>query len=187
MNSKRSLHQRSGFPKPEKYGAVSQFLHWLTALAVLLMLGLGWGREFAPGPWKPFLIETHKSLGLALLALILFRALWRLMSKPPKLPEGTPFHIELAAQIVHAALYTTLVAMPLSGWAMISAMGRDAWFLGFLKLPGLLDKTPSLVPFLKETHEVIAWALVAFVALHIGGALYHQLILKDGLLRRMLP
>lgn len=188
MNS-NDFPQKPGFPQEPgpTYGAVSRILHWLTALGVFVMLGLGWGREFAPGPWKPFLTELHKSLGLCLLAVVIIRLGWRVYAKAPALPSGTPLFIAWAAKAAHGALYALIVLMPLSGWAMVSAMGREASFFGVFNLPALFERTPSLVPALKEAHELAAFLLAGLIALHIGAALYHQFILKDNLLAQMWP
>lgn len=187
MNSNPVFPASSGSPKPERYGAVSQILHWLTALGIFVMLALGWGHDAVPGPWKPTLINAHKSLGLCLLALIIFRLIWRFFTKNPRLPPELPRLMALTARIVHAALYVFSGLMPLSGWVMVSAMGRAPSVFGWFSLPPLMEKNHDLVPLLKDIHEWTAWALVGLIVLHTAAALYHALVLKDGILQRMLP
>ena len=170
----------------QTYGATSQILHWLVAFFVFAMLALGWGREIAPGAWRPAMIDLHKSIGFCILCLMMIRTAWRLYRGAPRLPEGMGKLSAYAAAAVHALLYGFLLLMPVSGWLMLSAAGRPAQIFG-LDLPALMEKDRNLLPFFKELHEIAAYGLSALIALHVLAALYHHYIRKDDILRRMLP
>lgn len=171
----------------EAYGTVSRMFHWLTALLVFVMLALGWGRDFAPGAWRSVMMDLHKSTGIVILALVVARALWRLYTKPPVLPDTLSRLSKGAAHGVHGLLYLMLAALPLSGWLMLSAMGRGPSLFGLASLPPLMDKAPGLVPLLKNAHGLMAYGLAALVAAHVAAALLHHFFYKDDILRRMLP
>lgn len=170
-----------------RYGAVSLSLHWGMALLVFLMLGLGWGREYAPGIWKPLITQMHVAAGVLLLGLLPVRLFWRFYDRPPALVESLIPVQRLAAHAMHYLLYILLFAMPLSGWLMLSAMGRRPSFLGVIELPLVLEKTPSLVPVFKSVHGLMALGFAAFVILHLGAGLLHHFVHRDETLTRMLP
>jgi len=90
-----------------------------------------------------------------------------------------------AAHATHALLYVAFFAVPLSGWAMSSALGYPIVWFGVLPLPDLLPKNPELGEVLEEVHELLAWGLALLVLAHIGAALKHHFIDRDGLLKRM--
>jgi cytochrome b561 len=157
------------------------------ALLVFAMLGLGWGRTFAPGIWKPLITQAHVITGMLLLILLPVRLCWRFYDKPPALLESLLPVQKLAAHAMHILLYILLFVMPLSGWLMLSAMGRKPSFLGVFELPPLLQKTPSLVPVLKSLHGLMAQGFAVFVILHLAAGLLHHFVHRDETLTRMLP
>lgn len=172
---------------PINYGAISRSLHWLMALLVFVMLGLGWGRNFAPGPWKPVMMQAHTGTGISLLFLLAMRIFWRLYNRPPRLIESLSPAAKLAAHAMHWVLYIMLFMMPFSGWIMVSAMGRQPSFFGLFDLPPLVRKTPSLVPLLKEFHSFMAYGFSALIIMHMAAALLHHFVYRDETLARMWP
>lgn len=171
----------------KNYGVVSLSLHWLMALLVFAMLALGWGGGFAPGPWKPMMMQGHVGCGVALLILFFARFFWRIYNRPPRMPPGLSPAMQLAAHGVHGILYVMLLLMPLSGWVMLSAMGRPPSFFGIFDLPPLLEKTLWLVPLSKEAHSFMAIGFSALIALHVAAALVHHFFYRDETLARMWP
>ena len=167
------------------YGAISLSLHWLMALLIFFMFALGWGREFVPGVWKPIMMDAHKFIGILILTLVLFRLGWRLYTPPPPLPDKHSKLYAIAAHIAHGALYFFLFAMPISGWAMMSVSGRPVYVLDIISLPPLLNKSPLLVPMLKDSHEFMAYGFAALITAHTAAALFHHFILKDGIFLRI--
>lgn len=171
-----------------RWGAVSQLLHWLIValLAVQTTLGLI-GLELPLGVEKLATLARHESLGITILALALIRLLWRWMNPTPTLPDNLRPHERLLARLTHAGLYALLFALPLTGWTMTSARGFPISWFNLVQLPDLVAKSPVLYHVLIETHATLAVALGLIVALHIAGALKHHFLLKDDILRRMVP
>ena len=177
----------------DRFSLVQRLLHWLLALLVIPALGvgmtLGWlgfdGARDAFGMEVTNALYTgHKTIGVLILALMTLRLVLRLtLGAPPPVPILTPFE-RLASQVVQAAMYLVLLALPLVGWLATAAGGYPVQFFAWT-LPGLIAKDPALSEQLFELHGLLGWALLALLALHIGGALQHWLVKHDGVMRRM--
>ena len=168
----------------QRYSTVAIVLHWLIALALGFQLALGFSM---PHDERGFaLFQLHKSVGVTILVLTVLRLAWRLFRRPPAAVESG--FQGLLAKAVHTLLYAFMALAPLTGWAMVSTdasriptllYGTVPW--PHLPLPGALNEP------LEEVHELLAWIGLALVVLHVAGALRHQFLLRDGLLRRMGP
>ena len=168
------------------YGSISRCLHWLMAFLILGMLACGLSLSYLPGDVKPEVIEWHKSFGISLLALAAVRLFWRFFNPPPSLPEALRPWVKIASAISHASLYGLMVAIPMAGWLMSSAFSRPVQLFGLTTLPSLIEKNREWGVFFKNWHSQLAYLLVAFIILHVAAALYHHLVCKDDILRRML-
>jgi cytochrome b561 len=180
----------------ERYGLIAMGLHWLIATAILAMLALGaLMTDVSPAsPLKFTLYQWHKSVGITILALSLVRLGWRLINPVPALPPHMPRWERLAARSTHVGFYALMLALPLSGWAMVSV---SPWniptvlygvvTLPHLPLAGIVTDAKAAESAFKALHEGLGWSLVALLALHIGGALKHHFVVKDEVLVRMLP
>lgn len=174
---------------PERWGPVSQFLHWLI---VLLIFGLGAvGLIMVELPRSPryfWVYDLHKSLGIAVIALVLLRLAWRVFAGAPHPVPGTPRWQERIAAATHGLLYVLVFAVPLSGWLFDSFSGlRPLRWFGLFRVPKLAAPDAHLEELFEEAHEWLFWVLIAVVAMHAGAALYHHLIQRDATLTRMLP
>ena len=177
------------------YTQTAKTLHWLIALALLFMLALGWSFDYIPkGETKFFFIQLHKSIGITILLLSLLRLAWRLTHKAPPLPASMPVWEQKAAYLVHILLYTAMIGMPLSGWAMVSASPRNipTLLFGILPWPHLpilptLDNKKEVSKALLEIHGDAAILLALLVAGHAAAALKHHFITRDDILLRMAP
>ncbi|RPE80983.1 cytochrome b [Vulcaniibacterium tengchongense] len=174
---------------PERWGAVSQLLHWLS---VVLILGLGvLGLVMVELPRSPrwfWVYDLHKSLGLSVLALAALRLAWRAYAGAPRPVPGTPRWQARAASATHALLYLLVFAVPLSGWAYDSVSGlRPLRWFGLFKVPKLAAPSQELQPLVRDAHEWLFWILIALVAVHAAAAFYHHLFQRDATLARMLP
>ena len=172
------------------YTRTAKVLHWLIALAILVMLVLGWvmvEEGLTGGEVRGALFMVHKSLGITILVLSLFRLGWRLAHRPPPFLAGTPVWEKWAAGAVHWAFYGLMLALPLSGWALSSAASRPvSWFNLFI-IPALpITPSEDTAHFLSEMHENLVGILVVLLVLHVGAALKHHFINRDGTFRRML-
>ncbi len=165
------------------YDTISRCLHWLMAFFILGMLACGLSLPYM-GEWKPVVIEWHKSFGICLLALAILRLGWRLLHAPPP-SEPLPFWMNAASTASHAALYLLMFAIPLTGWYMVSAFDKPVQFFSLGPLPNLMEKDRAWAIAFRQWHWQLAYALIALIILHIGAALYHHFIRKDGILRRM--
>lgn len=168
----------------EGYGAVTRWLHWGTAVLIALMLALGWGGEAVPEDMEEWLMSVHISLGIGVLAVALLRVGWRLVN-PRRPKSGSALELK-ASRWVQWLLLALMVALPLSGWLIVSAAGFAPGFFGLFSLPPLVGESEWFHELGEEVHEILPWALVAALGLHVAGALKHHLIDADGTLRRML-
>lgn len=173
---------------PTTYGSLSKLFHWVMALLIIGMLGVGiYMTDLPDEPGKFQIYGIHKSLGITLLALALGRLLWRFINTQPAMSLSLSPLLRRFAQGVHGFLYVAMFALPLSGWGMSSAAGYPVSFFGLFTLPALLDKNPALAKILKETHEILGYTLIGVLVVHVVAALVHHFWYKDQVLKRMLP
>jgi len=175
-----------------RYSHVAMALHWLLALALVAMFGLGVYMADLPfSPTRLKLYNWHKWAGISFLLLSVLRLVWRLMHRPPALPvaitKAMPAWQNLAHHATHHLLYLLFFVVPLLGWAYSSAAGFPIVWFGLIALPDFVPADKALAELIKPLHELSALALMALAALHVAAALKHQWIDRDGLLLRMLP
>ena len=173
-----------------RYNGLAIALHWLLALAIVVALVSGVYMVDLPfSPRRLKLVNWHKWLGVTILALSALRLLWRLLRRPPALPQAMqqrmPAWQRAAHHSVHAALYILFFAVPLMGWAYSSAAGVPIVWLGVFPLPDWVSPDPALADALKPWHGRLAMMLAAVTVLHIAAAVKHQWLDRDGLLVRM--
>lgn len=172
----------------KKYSKGMIALHWLIATIVILMLSLSFFLEDLPKTMRPTAIMLHKSFGISILALTLFRFFWSKKSGRPALPVTMPRWELILALSVQGALYVFLVIMPLTGWFMAVLSDHVPVWFGLIRLPiPGIAKNSAAAESLFQAHQIIAWILIGLVCLHIAGALKHAIIDKDKVLESMLP
>jgi len=170
------------------YGIIAQALHWLVAALVLAQLGIGlYAANLPVSLARLQWLSHHKSLGLFILALVLLRLGWRALKPPPKLPGSMPHWERRAALATHRLFYLLLILAPLAGWLYASAAGLSANWFGLFQVPDLISKDRELADLLRAVHVGLVALLAALVAVHVGAALRHGLVLRDGVMHRMLP
>ncbi len=177
---------------PTRYGTVAMTLHWLIALAIVGMLIVGKYMADLPNtdPNKFALFQLHKSFGITILTLTVLRIGWRLTHPVPALPPGMPAWQRWGAHISHYGLYALMLAIPLSGWAMVSAstLGIPTLLFGAVELPSLpITPDRETHEALEETHELLGNIMIGLLILHVVAALKHHFVDRDTVLRRMLP
>jgi len=172
----------------DRWGAVSQLLHWTIAALILYMayLGLTMG-DLPNGPAKIQTYALHKSIGITILGLVALRVLWRLYAGSPAHIAGTPTWQLRVAGATHLAIYALLFAIPISGWVLNSAAGFPLQWFHLVNLPHIVERNQDLHELAEEAHELMFWALALLVVLHAGAAFYHHLFQGDATLARMLP
>ena len=172
----------------ERYGRTAIGLHWVTALAVIGLLGIGlWMVGLPLGLLKLKVYAWHKWIGMAVLALTAARLLWRWRHPPPPLPHTLRAWERRLAPIAHWTLFALLLAMPLSGWLMNSAAGVGLCWFGYIPLPDLVPRDPDLFTALRTLHSTLSRLLMVAVALHVGAVIHHDILRRDGVFRRMWP
>ena len=166
------------------YNRVARTLHWTIGTLVLTNLILGilhdpLGEIFPAMP-------IHKSIGFLVLALSLGRLAWRLTHPAPPLPAAMPGWEKAAAQGLHWFFYALMIAMPLTGWIFSSAGKYPLSFFFLFDIPKLaVEKGSPIVAGAHSAHVVLGFLWAALLVGHVGAALRHHFILKDGVLTRM--
>jgi cytochrome b561 len=132
------------------------------------------------------LMQTHISIGIVVLLLIVLRFAWRESHRVAPEP-GLPPWQRHSAEALHWILYLLVFITALTGWFYASARGFELAFFGLFPLPALVAEGSAFGRALGSLHEKIIWVLAAAIALHVLAALAHAVLWKDGVLRRMLP
>ena len=171
-----------------RYSAVAIALHWIGALLIFCGFGLGLfmvGVEISPAKFRYY--AWHKWIGITVFLVAAARLAWRAAHPPPPLPSTMPPWQARAAHGSHALLYALMLMIPLSGWLYSSATGVSVVYLGLLPLPNLVAKDKEAAALLLAVHQTLNFALAVAVLLHVGAALRHHWVDRDGVLARMLP
>lgn len=176
------------YANTDRWGPVSQLLHWTIVVLILAMAYLGLTMTDLPnGPHKIHTYALHKSIGLTILALVSLRVLWRLYAGAPAAVAGMQRWQERIAAATHAALYALLFAIPLSGWVVNSSAGFPLQWFGLFNVPRLMPRDKAVHALAVDVHETLFWCLAALAAVHAAAALFHHLVRRDATLARMLP
>ena len=172
-----------------RYSSTAIALHWAIAALVLTTIPLGVYGANAGGDLARLAKDIHKPLGIVILALTLVRVGWRLAHTPPALPVTMAPALRRIARGTHAAFYLLLVALPLSGWWLSSAVPvRHAIGLVLFNVPFLpVPHNRASIGIAHQSHVVLGFAMIGLAALHILAALKHHFRDGDGILTRMLP
>jgi cytochrome b561 len=166
------------------YNRVARILHWTIGTLIIANILLGifhdpLGEMFAAMP-------LHKSIGFTVLGLSLFRLAWRITHPAPPLPAAMPGWEKAAALSLHWIFYALMIILPMTGWIFSSAAKYPLSFFGLFDIPKLdvQPKTP-LQQGAHNAHVVLGYLWAVLLVGHIGAALRHHFLLKDGVLGRM--
>ncbi|CAM5776948.1 cytochrome b [Labrys miyagiensis] len=174
-----------------RWSGVGQALHWLCAALILFMLGLGlYMVEWVDDPARKFdLYQLHKTTGAFVFLLMAIRALWRLFTVAPALPQTMPRHEQILSRIVHLLLYGLIFGVLIAGYVYVSAstLPLPIELPGGYHVPNLVAPDYALSETMKVLHHRLAFVLMALVGLHILAALKHRLWDRDEVLQSMLP
>ncbi|KTD08155.1 cytochrome b [Legionella jamestowniensis] len=172
----------------KEYSPSFKFIHWLIALLVILMLSAGFFLEDLPEQYIGSAFMVHKSIGITILFLMIFRLVWVSHKGKLPLPESVPLWEKIFSRLVQYSFYLFLILMPLSGWIMSVAGERIPAYFGLFSMPlPWIKPDKQLAHFMEEVHGIIAWVLIGLIVLHIVGALKHHFYDKDNVLLTMLP
>lgn len=179
-----------------RYPAIAILLHWTIAAAIVLQVVLAGRMEGPHTPLSFAVTQLHKSVGLTVLLLSLVRLGWRLLNPPAPLPTTMARWERVLAQAVHVGFYVIMIAMPLTGWIMVSASRIELPTLLYGQIPWPNLPIAHLDPAAKRTwhsfgrnsHHLLAKGIYVLLALHVAGALKHQFFSRDEpVLARMAP
>lgn len=180
------MHARNS---EQRWGWVAQAFHWLMFLLIVgAWFAVEQHEEFPKGsPERGAWMDLHKAIGVSVFFLLWARLGWR-FSGPVPAPVMTSVWQHRLAVTVHWGLYFVMLMMPLSGLVMSQFGGREVSWFGIVEIPVFVAENKELAGQIKELHEDVWWPLLlALVALHVVGALWHQFIVKDGTMKRMRP
>lgn len=185
-----------------EWGSISKSFHWLIVLLIAVEVPVGYLMSYTYGlsfrdkqqalPLHTLASQIHHTIGLAILLLAVMRLIWRWTTLRPRQRPGHAYGA-LTAGIVHGALYTLLIVLPLSGWAAISVYGdAPLWLFDHSDLvPAILPRVP-----LKDAHGYGYYAKIhvlclkiglGVLTLHVAAALWHHWVRRDDVLLRMWP
>jgi len=176
------VNSRSG------YGWVSIAVHWIAALAIVGLFGLGlWMTSLGYGhAWYNRAPALHESIGMIALALIAFRLAWRIVTVTPALEPGMPGWERIAALTAHWLMYALMVTVVVTGYLISTAGGEPVSVFGWFEVPAVIPGFERQADIAGWIHYYSAWALVLLAAGHTLAALKHHFIDRDATLVRML-
>jgi cytochrome b561 len=180
-----------------RYDRTAMMFHWSIAGLILLDFAFALSfSQFNPGDalYFSFAYRMHMSTGLVVLALSVLCAAWRLLHKYPPLPQTMSSVTRVLAKTAHALLYLFMIAIPVSGWAILSVRKKPAVLFGQLNWPNIAyleqmtrEQRVRYYEFVFPAHIKWSYIGMCLVGLHILAALYHHFYRHDDVLMRMLP
>jgi cytochrome b561 len=175
-------------PSTSAYGATAKAFHWTIVVLVAVQFVIAFTMpDIGPGVVPDGLIDLHLSFGALILLVVLLRLVWRLAHPVPLTTQHLPLWQATVAVWTHRMFYVVLTLSPLLGWASASVRSWDVSLFGIVKLPALLPPKTRIGYLAGDIHTALSWFLLALVSVHVGAALYHHFVLRDGVLQRMLP
>ena len=172
----------------ESYDRVLKAVHWSTLLLIAAAYIAIWGSYAVDTKeQEAFLTQLHRSLGVTVFVLTVFRLGWRWHARIPSLPADLPAIQKVAARVAEYVLYALLLLQPILGILYINARGRrvDFFFLG--ELPPIVGPDKVLAKQAVAAHDIVAYVLLTFIGLHAAAALFHHFVRRDDVLKAMLP
>jgi cytochrome b561 len=174
--------------EPASYSPSMQVIHWLTLALVAAAFAAVWIADPAiVGPYVQPVVQVHRSLGLTVAALTVFRLAWRWRVRIPDLPVELPAVQKLAARGVEGLIYGLLLAQPLVGLLYTNAYGQRVNLFLLGEIPSLIARDRPLAAQLGSVHSFLGYALLTLIGLHAAAALFHHFIRRDNVLNAMLP
>lgn len=184
------MHQQS----TTRYDAISRAFHWLTVIAVVIAFILGpehFGRTMRQGidPATISGVVWHETLGLFVFVMTLLRLIWvAVRPDAPQIPMAPP--MQLMAKLMHLALWALMLALPISALLALGGEGHPLTLLGGVRveqIPLIGNSALAKLADWGDLHGLLGNAILWLAGLHAAAAIYHHVMLKDGVLLTMLP
>ncbi len=170
-----------------RYSRTAVWLHWIIAILIITNIGLVELSEDLSREARAPYMDLHKAIGISVLVFSLLRLIWRFGHKPPPLPDGMAGWQRLLASTTHFLFYVLMIGLPLSGWIWMSTYPAPIGFFGLFEIPlWPVEGQKALQEILHEGHEIGGRIMFLLIILHVAAAFYHQFLLRDKLLNRML-
>lgn len=170
------------------WGGPAKALHWIIAIGVFILIYLGLEQAgMGPGDEKSEIRFIHASIATVLLILMTIRVVWRFMNSTPAHPDAMPVWQRMMASLVHWGLYITVFGQLIAGAMMSGTAGRGLPLFNRVSIPLPIAKSEEGHEFWEEVHEFAWKPLAAIIAIHILAALYNHFVLKNDVLKRMIP
>jgi cytochrome b561 len=173
----------------QRYSGSARLVHWAMALLILAMIpaGLVMVQPGLDRGLQNTLFIFHKNVGVLLLILVILRIGVRLFRPAPPLPATVPGWQARIAGLSHLALYVLMVVVPLAGYVRVKAGGFPIETLDALGLPSLVPRSDALAEVAKTIHYGAGLAIAAVICAHVGAALFHGIVKRDGVFSRIWP
>ncbi|ADU71691.1 cytochrome b [Pantoea sp. At-9b] len=177
----------------QRYDVISLLLHWITAFSVIFLFASAhiWEQLERGTPLRKGLQAWHISLGILLALVMVIRPVWRIYSQRKAdlamPPSGESLGLRLMAHAVHGALYVLLFTQVALGFLFRWSQQEPFQFFGLFTIPPFITVDTALRHTLAGWHNNVAWALILLAGAHALAALFHHYVLRDNVLRRMLP
>jgi cytochrome b561 len=170
---------------PSAYGTVSRLNHWIGALFVLVLLGIGlYFSDMPRGAEKAYWRALHIAIGTVAILFLLFRVVWRLRSTSPLALPQKPA-LQTVSKVVHIVLLAGIVVMVVSGPLIQWLGGRPFGIFSLVQFPSPFAKSPIWHDRVEVLHGWTAWLLIYAIGLHLLAVIKHQFIDRDNILARM--
>ena len=176
-------------PEPTAYKPTARLLHWLTAILILATfpIGIAMVEGGLARPTQDLLFVLHKNGGVIILALVLARLAYRALNPAPPLPYSMPDWQRKVAALTHWLLYLLVIVMAVSGYVRVKAAGFPLEWFDAMGLPSLVPKSEGLAKTAESIHLTARFVLAALILTHVGAAILHGVIKRDGVFQRMWP
>ena len=172
----------------QHFGILTKLFHWLIAISIIGLIWLGWYMVDLTyyDKWYNRSLDWHKSLGMLVLGAALLKIGWQLYSPTPKTTLNLKNWERLSANIMHKLLFAMMILIPISGYLISTSNGKPIEIFGWFDVPALISNNKELRDLAIELHYYMAYGIAVLVLGHVGAALKHQFINKDGTLVKML-
>lgn len=173
----------------QRYSNTARLIHWTMAILILATIpaGLVMVQPGLDRGVQNTLFIFHKNVGVLLLLLVFLRVVWRWLRPAPPLPATVPAWQARIAELSHLALYLLMVAVPVAGYVRVKAGGFPIESLDALGIPSLVPRSDALAEVAKTIHWGAGLAIAAVICAHVGAALFHGIVKRDGVFSRIWP
>jgi cytochrome b561 len=172
---------------PARYSTIAIALHWLIAVLLVMVMVLGLALDDLEDEVElAQLLGLHRSIGMTIFGLTVLRVVWRMVHRPPPMVDDLRWR-QMAARFVHLGFYLLMLGMPISGYLATILRGREVVIWNLVTLPSILGPDKPLARLFTFAHDSSQFLVYGLLAAHVGAALYHQFIVRDGMIWRMIP